>query len=395
MFAPSAMAFPVPSSRPLLRLAAGLCLSLLVGASALAQGGRPDQVFLKDSNRKEIGQVTVNGLADVVLMQDGKERRLDNARVERIIWGAVCASFREGQTYFGRGDYENAAAKFALATSEDEREVIQAVARKLQGESLLLLSARDPSQVGEALSTSDMFLAHHVHSRLVRVVRALPARATLLRGDEGDMAAAGALYRSLFEAGTGSTPTQGYDRLQSFEAGLAAVRALTAAGETLAAREIAGVLASGINAMSTELEEGSAEAATLARLAAEAQLAEGFVLLAGDQGRQAETFFNSQLGQSAQGPAALRYGAMLGLGQALYAQEKYRQASVHFATVAAIDYTDRDRTASALHKLAETYMKLEDSDGTTQAKIRLRLILESFGDTPSAAPARKMLESLS
>jgi len=395
MFAPSAMAFPVPSSRPLLRLAAGLCLSLLVGASALAQGGRPDQVFLKDSNRKEIGQVTVNGLADVVLMQDGKERRLDNARVERIIWGAVCASFREGQTYFGRGDYENAAAKFALATSEDEREVIQAVARKLQGESLLLLSARDPSQVGEALSTFEKFLADHEDSRLVPEVRALQARATLLRGDEGDMAAAGALYRSLFEAGTGSTPTQGYDRLQSFEAGLAAVRALTAAGETLAAREIAGVLASGINAMSTELEEGSAEAATLARLAAEAQLAEGFVLLAGDQGRQAETFFNSQLGQSAQGPAALRYGAMLGLGQALYAQEKYRQASVHFATVAAIDYTDRDRTASALHKLAETYMKLEDSDGTTQAKIRLRLILESFGDTPSAAPARKMLESLS
>jgi len=395
MFAPSAMAFPVPSSRPLLRLAAGLCLSLLVGASALAQGGRPDQVFLKDSNRKEIGQVTVNGLADVVLMQDGKERRLDNARVERIIWGAVCASFREGQTYFGRGDYENAAAKFALATSEDEREVIQAVARKLQGESLLLLSARDPSQVGEALSTFEKFLADHEDSRLVPEVRTLQARATLLRGDEGDMAAAGALYRSLFEAGTGSTPTQGYDRLQSFEAGLAAVRALTAAGETLAAREIAGVLASGINAMSTELEEGSAEAATLARLAAEAQLAEGFVLLAGDQGRQAETFFNSQLGQSAQGPAALRYGAMLGLGQALYAQEKYRQASVHFATVAAIDYTDRDRTASALHKLAETYMKLEDSDGTTQAKIRLRLILESFGDTPSAAPARKMLESLS
>jgi len=389
------MAFPVPSSRPLLRLAAGLCLSLLVGASALAQGGRPDQVFLKDSNRKEIGQVTVNGLADVVLMQDGKERRLDNARVERIIWGAVCASFREGQTYFGRGDYENAAAKFALATSEDEREVIQAVARKLQGESLLLLSARDPSQVGEALSTFEKFLADHEDSRLVPEVRTLQARATLLRGDEGDMAAAGALYRSLFEAGTGSTPTQGYDRLQSFEAGLAAVRALTAAGETLAAREIAGVLASGINAMSTELEEGSAEAATLARLAAEAQLAEGFVLLAGDQGRQAETFFNSQLGQSAQGPAALRYGAMLGLGQALYAQEKYRQASVHFATVAAIDYTDRDRTASALHKLAETYMKLEDSDGTTQAKIRLRLILESFGDTPSAAPARKMLESLS
>lgn len=409
MFAPSAMQ---PSRLTNLRflpaLATGLALALGLGSPALASPasaspalatpaavqGRPDQVFLKGSTRQEIGTVTENGLADVVLTKDGKEKRLDAARVERIIWGAVSASFREGQTYFARGDYENAAAKFALAASEDERQVIQAVARKRQGEALLHLGAKDPSQFAEALGTFERFLSDYEGSRLVPEVRALQARATLLRGAEGDVASAGALYRSLFEAGSGSTPTQGYDRLGSYDAGLRAVRALTDAGDTLGAREIAGVLAGGLNSMLAEAEEGSPAAAKLKALAAEAQLAEGFVLLASQQGRQAETFFQSQLGQAKDGPAALRYGAMLGLGQAYFAQEKYREASVEFATVAAIDYTDRDRSASALYHLAETLIQLGDSDATAQAKLRLTLILESFGDTPSSAGARKLLESL-
>jgi outer membrane protein assembly factor BamD (BamD/ComL family) len=369
-------------------------LALGLSAPLAAQGGRPDQVFLKGGTRQETGSVIENGLADVVLTQDGKEKRLDASRVERIIWGAVGSAFREGQTDFARGDYENAAAKYALAASEDERPVIQAVARKRAGEALLRLGAKDPSQYDLALETLGRFLSDHPSSRLVPEVRALQARATLLRGKEGDLARAGALYRSLFEAGSGTTPTQGYDRLASLEAGLLAVRALTDAGETLAAREVAGVLAAAVSAMSAEVQEGSRAAADLRQLGAEVRLAEGFVLLASQQGRQAETFFKGQLQQSKEGPAALRYGAMLGLGRAYFDQEKYREASVQFATVAAIDYTDRDRTAGALLHFAETQIKLGDKDGPTQAKIRLTQILESFGDTPSASTARKLLEGL-
>ena len=182
--------------------------------------------------------------------------------------------------------------------------------------------------------------------------------------------------------------------MDAFEAGLQGVRALTQAGETLGAREISGVLASGIAAMLAEAEDGSVQKSRLVSLSAEVQLSEGFVLLASEQARKAETFFKSQAESSKQGPAALRYGSMLGLGQAYFAQGKYRAASIEFATVASIDYTDRDRTARALLLLAETMIKLGDSDGVTQARRRLNVILETFSNTPSAAAARKMLESL-
>lgn len=378
-------------------LLAGVGLTLVCSPAAFAltpQGGRPDQVYIKGSSRQETGVITENSLSNVMLMRGDKEKRVDATRVERIIWGAVCTSYREGMAYFDRGDYENAAAKFALAATEDEREVIKADSRKLAGTALLRLGASDPSQFALALDEFERFLDDYPDSRSVPEVRALQARATLLRGGEGDVAAAGAMYRSLFEAGSGATPTEGYPVMRSLDAGLRGIRALTQAGDTLGAREISGVLANGIAAKQAEFEDGTPEKTRLNALAAEVQLAEGFVLIAADQSRQAETFFNSQLDAAKDGPAALRYGSMLGLGQALLAEGKLREASVQFASVASIDYTDRDRSAKALLLLAETMIKLGDSDGTTQAKKRLNVILDSFGDTPSAAPARKTLAGL-
>ncbi|MFT7668470.1 MAG: TolA-binding protein [Planctomycetota bacterium] len=393
MFATSIM-----SRHSVRKFAAALCtgalLALATGGSAMAQGGRPDQVFLVGSTRQETGVITENSLSNVLLSKDGKERRLEASRVERIIWGAVSAPYREGMAYFDRGDFENAAAKFGLAATEDERDVIKADARKLGGMALLKLGVNDASQFNLALDQFNQFLKDYPNSRLVPEVRALQARATLLRGDEGDVAAAGALYRSLFEAGSGATPTEGYSALGSYEAGLQGIRALTQAGETLGAREISGVLASGISTLLATAEEGSILKIKLTALSAEVQLAEGFVLLAANQARQAETFFKSQLQSSEGGPAGLRYGSMLGLGQAYLAQDKFREASVEFATVASIDYTDRDRSARALLLLAETMTKLGDSDGVSQARKRLNVIIKTFGDTPSAAAAKKALAAL-
>ncbi len=406
MFASSIMLRSRPTAlKPGASLCAGLVLALFTGSAAQAssalQSGRPDQVYLKDSSRQETGVITENSLSNVLLQRGDKEKRLDSIRVERIIWGAVSASYREGQAYYDRGDYENAAAKFALATTDDERDVVKADARRLAASALLRLGATDPSQFGLALSECERFLSDYPDSRLVPEVRAMQARATLLRGDEGDEAAAGAMYRSLFEAGSGASPAEGYQRLPSLEAGLQAIRALTTAGDTLGAREISGVLASSINSMQADLEEDSPDKALLAALAAEVQLTEGFVLLAGDQARQAETFFKAQLvSESAvqaalgQTSSALRYGSLLGLGQAYLAQGKLREASVQFATVASIDYTDRDRSSKALLLLAETMAKLGDSDGMAQARKRLNVIVSSYGDTPSAAAARRKLDNL-
>lgn len=369
----------------------GAALGLLLVAPALAQGGRPDQVFVEGSTRKETGVVTQNGLGTVLVDKDGKERRVESARVERIIWGQSSAAFRDGQSDFTRGDFENAATKFATAANEDERDVIKAVARRLSGESLLRLGASDASQYQAALDEFGRYLDDYADSRDVPRVRSLQARATLLRGNDGDEKAAGALYRSLFEAGTGATATEGYDRLESLQAGVDAIHALVAAGDTLGAREIRGVLTSEIGTLRATLEETSPDLVLLDNIAAETLLAEGFVLLAGDQAKQAETFFNSQLAGAADGQAAMRFGALHGLGMAQAAQGKHREASIQFATVAAIDFTNRDRSASALLELAKTMIALEDSGAAQEARKRLTLVVESFGDTPSASAARKLL----
>ena len=379
-------------------LGATLCrgglLGLLLSTPLFAQGGRLDQVFLKDSTRQETGTVIENGLTNVLVERDGKEKRLDAARVDRIIWGAVCSSYREAQTYFDRGDFENAAAKFGLAATEDERPVIQAVARRRAGEALMRMGASDPSQFQLAIEEFDRFLGDNPDDRSVPIVRAMKARGTLLRGAEGDVGKAGAEYRSLFESGTGASATTGYDLLGSLKAGLQAVRGLTEAGDTLGAREVNGVLTGAVRDAIAALEPEAPEAGILAALRDETQLNEGFILLAAKQAPQAQTFFLAQLKNATGGSAALRYGAMLGLGEAYVAQGEMRQASLQFATVAAIDYTDRDRSARALLRLAETLTKLGDSDGSLQARKRLEVITTTFGDTPSAAPARKLLETL-
>lgn len=385
----------LPDSRSTISsLLRGGLLSALLCAPAWAQGGRPDQVFIEGTTRQETGVVTENSLTSVLLDRDGKEKRVDAGKVERIIWGNVSAAFREGNEYFGRGDFENAAAKFTLAASDDERQVIQGVARMRAGESLMRLGATDASQFAGALDQFKQYLSGFGDSRDVPKVRAMQARATLLRGNEGDVKEAGTLYRQIFEAGTGASPEAGYDRLDSAAAGLHAIRALTASGDTLGAREIAGVLTNEINGMLPTAEEGSADQARLKALASEVQLAEGFVLMAAGQARQAETFFQSQLAGSKGKASALRFGSMFGLGLAQAAQENYREASIQFATVAAIDFTDRDRTALALLHLAETAIKLGDKGATGEARKRFTVLTESFGDTPSAAVARKRLESL-
>ncbi|MCB9914309.1 MAG: hypothetical protein H6828_04045 [Planctomycetes bacterium] len=390
------------SLRRLLRGAALVLAGLALAAPAPAQGGRLDQLYVRDSKgsvRQVTGTITEAGLDKILVDRDGKETSYENDRVDRILWGQVSPNFKEAQAYFDRGDFENAAAKFEAASSDDERTVIQAVARLSAGEALLHLSATDPTQLTPALAHFDAFLSKYPNNREVPRARMLKARTTLLRGGAGDVKKAGELYRAIFEEGANDPPTVGYDRTECLRAGLEAARALTAAGETLPAREVLGVLSGAARDMLAAAEEGSSARVRLAALSAEAQLGEGYVLLAGGQARQAETFFRAQLQNAKNGPAAQRYGALLGLGEALRAQGagdtgKLREASLHLAVVAGLDYTDRDRSATALLRLAETLLELGDSDGAAQARTRLQILADQFGDTPAAAPAREHLKTL-
>jgi len=371
-------------------MAALLCAPLATDLTA--QGGRPDQVFVRDSKgtvRQFTGTVLENTLTKLVLQREGKDVSYDGDKVDRIVWGQVSIGYRDGQAFFDRGDYENAAAKYTLAAVEDPREVIKAAARKRAGESYMNLGAADPTRYGDALEEFSKFLTDYATDRAVPEVRLLQARCTLLRGEPGDAASAGALYRGIFEEGSGATVTPGYDQDACLEAGLASANALIEAGETSPAQEVLGVLSGAIRSKLVSLEDGTPEKRHLEALAGEAQLGTGFVKLAGGDARQAETFFQAQLQHAEGAPASVAFGARLGLGEALMAQSKLREASMD---VAAIDYTGRDRTARALLRLGECLAKLGDVDGKAQSELRWTTVLRSFGDTPSAAKARQLLQ---
>ncbi len=364
----------------------------VVARSAEAQG-RPDQVYVWNERTSDVkvvsGTIVADGLDKVTVSRGGSETKLDAALVREVVWGASSMAFQEAVTYFDRGDWENAAAKYLVAAGEDEREVIQAAARLGAARAFMNWGATDAGHYAEAAQQFDTFLSDYSTNRQVPRARALQARNAWLGGDA---AKAGGLFRGLFEEGASASPTPGYDLGLCLDAGLQAARAMLAADDTLAAREIYGVLANRARTAAASAEEGSADRAHFSRLETEALLGSGFVDVASGQYDQAITFFNGQLSTAkTSGNSTALYGATYGMALALHGKGEIRKAQLQFATVSALDYTDEDRSAAAKLGLARCYRELGDSDGMVAAKALLTEIIEQFGTTPSARAARELL----
>ncbi|MCH2103443.1 MAG: hypothetical protein MK297_05450 [Planctomycetes bacterium] len=376
---------------PKLPLALGI---LCLAAPAVAQQ-RPDQIYVLDTRSGSInmlpGVVQEYGLTETVIIRNGKERKYDTSRVERIVWGSVSGSFREGRTYFDRGDFENAAAKFLVAATNDERAPVQAAARMLAAKSYLELSVKSPDRISDAIEQALRYVEDNSDSAELPEARALHARATWL---SGDAAAAAPLFRAIFEEAGAAEVTEGYSIVPCLTAGLHAARAYLAAGETLPARELYSNLQQRADSAIASLEEESRDRAPLRRLSLEARAGEGFVLVASKQNRQAMTFFESQLSSAGKTDSALRFACYLGLAEAQAAEMKLREAQLNFSRVSSLDHTDRDRVARALFRLAESTKELADPGSPGTIRAWLETVTTEYGDTPWAGPARKLLETL-
>ena len=149
----------------------------------------------------------------------------------------------------------------------------------------------------------------------------------------------------------------------------------------------------GIATVLSSLDENDPVLFALRNVRAEARLGEGFTLLASGSSSQARTYFQRQLGD-ANGSTTQRFGARLGLAEALLADGDVRQAQIEFATVSAIDHTDRDRAARALVGLAECALRLSDTDGRQNAKVWLQTVRDEYGDTPSVLRAQELSQTL-
>ena len=371
-----------------------LCLGSAFIAPASAQT-RPDQVYVLDTRTGAInmlpGIVQEHGLVETIVVRSGRERKYDTSRVERIVWGSVSGSFREGRTYFERGDFENAAAKFLVAATTDERTPVQAAARLLAAQSYLHLSTTSPDRFSDAIEQAERYIEDHAIGAELPIARNLLARATWLSGDP---AAAAPLFRSLFQEVGAAETTPGYSLVPCLRAGLFGARAFLAAGETLPAREIYSTLQQRADSAIATLEEDSRDRSALRRLSLEARAGEGFVLVASPQNRQAITFFESQLSSASKTDSTLRYACYLGLAEAQAAEKKLRSAQLNFSRVSSLDHTDRDRVARALFRLAESTRELSDPGSAGTVRSWLETISTDYGDTPWAGPARKLLETL-
>jgi tetratricopeptide (TPR) repeat protein len=343
------------------------------------------------------GTVTTNGLDKVVMSIAGEDEDYRSELVERITWGDVPPSYRDGRTYFDRGLFADAAAQFRLAAGDaGTRELVKADARLLAAESLLRWGASEPIHFSEAAEEAARFEKDNPSNRDLPRARVLHARASWLAGDTETAAE---IYRAVYGEWQGDSGSPGYEREFCLEAGLQAARVLLAAKDTLGARELFTSIDATVGSALAGLEATDPASRRLTAIQDEALLGEGFAELAAGNFRQALTFFEGKVnpkanGNTRSGSDTLRFGATLGLGEALFEAGRVREAQMNFARVAALDHTDRDHSARALLRLAECTQKLVDPDYQANACAWCSTVVDQYGDTPWAAPARELKTKL-
>ena len=352
----------------------------------------PDQIWRVDPRNGRIrtlqGTVTVNSLTEVVIKIGDRDNKYTSAEVIEIQWGSVPPSYRDGKLLAERNDYEASVASYRTAAGDASgREVVQAEARFRAAQTLLAWGTQDSAQFAECVREVDRFLSDHSGSARVPEARYLKARALHLTGDAAGAAAG---FQSLYQTGSaGDAP--GYDKGFCLDAGLEAAWAFLDAGDTQSARSLFTSLGSGYAGLIGEKQDAApAELQRLRDAADVVSTGEGFCRLVGDQTQQARSFFESKARDRNLG-AAGRAAAGLGLAQTLLAEGKHRKAQIEFARVAALDHTSRDRTARANVGFAEATMQLGDGDSADEARRRLTLVVEQYGDTPAAKRAATLL----
>jgi len=367
---------------------AALCLLVPLGG---AQTKRPDQVLWRNSRGQVntiVGTITENSLTQVTVDTQSAQRKIESLSVERVAFGDVPQAFTDAQTYLDRHEYENAAAKFALAAGDSTaREVVRARARLSAAQAWQSRVGADAGAVAKGLKECEQFLGDHPTNREVPVGRLLLGRLQLLSGDAAKSAGT---YEALYGEASGATPSAGYPPLISFQAGLGAANAYLAAKDANKARELFLSLDGALGTALASLAESDPLRVRYLGIQSEARLGEGFCLLAGGSLSQAKTFFQGQLNGTENEPVRY-FGARLGLGEVLLAEGNARAAEIEFAQVSAIDHTNRDRSARALVGLAQSAIKL---DARADAKVWLDSVSAQYADTPAMLQATELAKSL-
>ena len=365
--------------------------ALLGGASARGSD-RPDQVFVLDrtGEYKTVAcEVQTDGLDEVAVKLRGSNKTYAAAKVNRIVYGTVPASYRDAQSYLLRGDLDNALRQWRLAADDAEaRQPVRASARFEAALVLMKSGAKDTAanSFDAAISEFDRFLADFPTSRLVPRARGLSARAKLIAGQAQ---ASGELGAAVFDE-LDASDKNAYTAELCLKTGLDAARAFLAAGDSASAEALYHKIQTKLTSILAEAPPESRE--MLERYSQRVVLGEGWRMLAENKAGQAATYFQGKLRTGL--PDGLIDNARLGYAEGLFGQKKYREAQLEFAAVSSLAATSRDDVAQALVGLARCAQNLPDSDSAERTKSWLESCLTQYGDTPAARMARELAANL-
>jgi TolA-binding protein len=378
--------------------AVSLLLVAVLGLAAPASAqGTLDQLQVR-TRRGDIttvsGSIKQYDLTKIVVVDGaGKETTYDAEAVRQVTaWGDAPASFHEGVKSLEADAFEAAVGALRKAAGEAQREVVKAAARAKAAEALYRWGATDPTRFTEAGAECTAFVASFANNRDLPRVLDLQARCTWLAGKPAEAAAQ---FKAIHAKLSGDKPADGFDRTYCLRAGLDAARAFLDGKDTLGAREMFTALEAKLGPLVAGLAADDTSRAALQAILDEAALGAGYVDLAANQTKQALAFFQGKVtGLNANSTMSARNATLLGHGEALLAEGRYREAALALSKVAALDAADRDRAGRALVKLAEAYSKLSDADGRVQACSRVKDALQRFATTPASVRARQLAKEL-
>jgi len=362
------------------------------------QDGRPDLVIIagrRDSEVPIAGTLVEARLDRVVIEVDGEEKSYDHTKVLRVQLNRLPVEFEDGRKHVKAGRYAEAVEAFSEVARTADRAPVQAAALLEAIGAEVGMSSADPAAIGRARALADRFVSEHGDHRDVPRARRWQARLAHVEGDTG---VAIDRYSALLGELSGAEAAVGYEPILCLEAGLAGAHAALDAGENDRARDLFANLEEAATAVASARDADDPVAIEAEAVRERAQLGEGWILLAGGQGTQAESFFKSRAKRPEDGgqlsTALARFEARMGLARSYEAAGKLRDAQVEYAAVSATAFGAQDLVARALLGLAATTLELGDTEARAQARLWLEELLKRFPDTPSARPGRELLATL-
>lgn len=368
------------------RIAPALAAAVLtVGWSGTATAA--DRIWLRSGGRPVVAdQVLQDHYDKVVYRRSGNRLELPGRKVREIDWGDAPESFRLGLEKLRDGDYENAVNLFkAAATESGVRGWIKVEAPFRAAEALRAWGGRDPSKLREAIAQYDAALEADPKTRLRPAILYGRALARLGLGDiDGAVADLDALKKEAAE--------NGYGIEWELRAALERAQALDDAGRSDEARRAYSALEQQARVLANAQNADEREKAYALEVAGLARLAQGRVLIGGGKASQAESFFRRIVDDEREAEP-VRAAALVGLGEALMAQGKLKEAQLALARVRVRYFHARDAVAHATYLLGEIAERLGRThpQEARLAQTYYLEVAERYGDTRWARKAQEKL----